>query len=463
MRIRPVLTGLALGLSLAHAPVFALDLNQAYDKALQNDPSWSATQNSYRADKENLGLARGLLLPSIDLSGAVSENEREPKSGSSVDYRSTVWQARATQPLFRVDAWYGYQQARAVDSQVEANYRQQEQELVLRVSTAYFNVLRAQEVLEFSRAEETALGRQLDQAQQRFDVGLIAITDVLEARAQHDGARAGRIAAEASLNSAQENLAVVIGSYEGELKPLLTELQMGRPLPDNAEDWVKLARDKNPQLVSARFNREAAESNTKVNRAAYLPQVNLYAQYQDSDTGKSPQAVFSDGTTTSFGVEAQWNVFGGGQTVTRTRQASYRADAARDQATATERQVVSGTRTAFLNVAANSYQVEARRQAVTSSESALAATQAGYEVGTRNIVDVLLSQRNLYAAKRDYAGARYDYIINSLQLKAASGQLAAVDIKELNGWLDQNPAPKAEVSTPQTVLPAPAPAKPKKK
>lgn len=468
MRIRPVLSGLTLALALAHQSSFALDLEEAYQKALKNDPTWSAATNSYRADKETLNLGTAYLLPSIDLSGSISENNRKSSGSSDSDYRATQWQARATQPLFRLDAWYGYQQAKSQSSQADANYRQTEQDLVLRVAQAYFGVLSAQETLEYSKAEETALGRQMDQAQQRFDVGLIAITDVLEAKAQHDAARAGRIAAEANLNTAREQLSTITGEYETNLAPMRADVNMNRPLPDNAEDWVKLAREKNPQLISAKYAAESASSNTKVNRAGYLPQVNLFAQYSDTDysnTGNNPQLSFNSGTNTSYGVEATWNVFGGGRTRAQTRQASYREAAAKDQVISAERTAVSGTRTAFMNVAANSYQVEARKQAVASSASAMDATQAGYEVGTRNIVDVLLAQRTLYAAKRDYATARYDYVINSLKLKAATGQLAEVDVKELNNWLDPNASITAspEVTKPDSVLPPAEVKKPAKK
>jgi outer membrane protein len=457
MRIRrSAMTMLALAIAASSA-AHALDLAEAYAKARSNDPNWSAAHNSFLADQEGTGVSRGNLLPSLVANGGISENTFDPKGGGSYSYKATQWSAKLTQPIFSAGAWYDYQRAKAVSSQSEANYHSQEQNLALRVAQAYFAVLSAQETLAYSQSEEAAYSRQLDQAQQRFDVGLIAITDVLEARASYDGAKANRISAEADLNSAQENLAAIIGEQPGKLAPLKPDAPMVKPVPGDPEEWVKLARDRNPDIIAARESYKVARAATRQTRSGYLPTVDVYGSYASVDRNTSDPAAAiltaQNGTTTSYGIEANWALFSGGGTYAASKQASYREAAAQDQVTATERSVINNTRTAFLNVSADSYRVEARKQAVASNESSEAATQAGYEVGTRNIVDVLLAQRNLYAAKRDYAAARYDYVINSLKLKAASGQLSDVDIRELNNWLDPN---ASVVSAPE--LPADAPA-----
>jgi outer membrane protein len=480
MRIRPVLTTLALALALAQQSASALDLAEAYQLALSNDPSWASSQHTYQADQENRALSRAYLLPSLDLNGTISHQETSSPTipgttfGGTHSYRQTQYGAKLTQPLFRVDAWYAYQQAKAVTSASEASFRQQQQDLVLRVANAYFGVLQAQENLEYSKAEEAALGRQLDQAQQRFDVGLIAITDVLQARAQFDASRASRISSEAALNNARETLATIVGRSDDKLVPLKAEAPMNRPLPDSPDPWVKLALQNNPQLAAARFNEDSARAAASQSGSGNYPNIDAYAQYNKvdiPDAKNNPGLALSDTTTKAYGISATWNVFGGGRTYIASKQASYKAAAAQDQVTAAERNVTSSTRTAYLNVAANSYQVDARKQAVKSSEAAVAATQAGYQVGTRNIVDVLLAESNLYAAKRDYASSRYDYVINTLKLKSASGQLSEVDIKDLNNWLDPNgsitaapeaPADEGAASTTQPVAPA-ATSKPAKK
>jgi outer membrane protein len=465
MRIRPVLTTLAIGLALAQQSAFALDLAEAYQLALSNDPTWASTQHSYQADQENRDLSRAYLLPSLDLNGSISHNSSSNPAFGSSSYRETQIGAKLTQPLFRVDAWYAYQQAKAVTSASEANFNNEKQDLVLRVANAYFGVLQAQENLEYSKAEEAALGRQLDQAQQRFDVGLIAITDVLQARAQFDASRASRISAEAALNTSRETLATIVGRDDDKLVPLKAEAPMNRPLPDNADDWVKLAMQRNPQLIAAHYNYDSARAATSQTSAGYYPNIDAYAQYNKASVPGASSSnlalAFNDSTTKAYGIEATWNVFGGGRTHIAAKQASYKEAAAQDQVTAAERSVTSNTRTAYLNVAANSYQVDARKQAVKSNQAAVDATQAGYQVGTRNIVDVLLAESNLYAAKRDYASARYDYVINTLKLKAASGQLSEVDVKELNNWLDPNgsitAAPEAAPDDSSTPPVGPAP------
>lgn len=463
----PALSALSLAL-LIGTPAFGLDLSEAYGKALQNDPNWLAARNTYLAGSEEEAVGRGGLLPTIAAMADVSKNTFNGKtSGNNYDFNATQWAVKASQPLFRADAWYDYQRAQASSSQAEAAFRSQEQELALRVSQAYFSVLSAEETLAYAQSEEAANGRQLDQAQQRFDVGLIAITDVLEARASFDGSRANRISAEAALAAARENLAAIIGDDPGKLVPLKADAPMVKPVPEDPEAWVRLARDKNPDLIAARKSQESALAVSKQVKSGYLPTVDAYASYSSLDrnaSGASPATQnllgYQNGTTTTVGLQANWVLFSGGRTYAASKQASYRAAAAQDVANGTEKQVVNTTRTAFNNVAADSYRVDARKQAVASSEASLDATQAGYEVGTRNIVDVLLAQRNMYAAKRDYATARYDYVLNSLRLKAASGQLTAVDINALNGWLDPNASVVSAPDKPADAAPAPAPVAP---
>lgn len=476
MRVQlPALTSLALALVVANSVLIssahALDLAEAYAKAQANDPRWSAAKNTYLADDSAVDVARAGLLPSVVASGSVSKNKFDSDMNNSYDYDATQWSAKASQPIFNANAWYAYKSAKAVGSQAEATYRSAEQDLALRVSQAYFAVLSAQESLAYSESEEAAYARQLDQAQQRFDVGLIAITDVLEARASYDGSRANRISAEAALSTAQENLAVIIGEAPGKLAALKPDAPMVKPVPADPEEWVKLARERNPDIKAAEQSYEAARAATRQSRSNFLPTVDIYASYSDVDRDLDSAAGASlgsssfaaqNGSTTSYGLEANWALFSGGGTYAASKQASYRAAAAQDNVTGTEKQVVNTTRTAFLNVAADSYRVDARKQAVASNESSLAATQAGYEVGTRNIVDVLLAQRNMYAAKRDYAASRYDYVINSLQLKAASGQLTEVDIKELNTWLDPNASVVSAPDKPADAAPLPK-AAPKKR
>lgn len=466
-KIFPALSALSLALLMAQ-PAFALDLKDAYAKARQNDPNWLAARNNYLADSREDAVGLGGLLPTVAANASVSQNTFDadaaaaPGAPTSVDFDATQWAIKATQPLFRPDAWFSYQRSRASASAAEAAFRSQEQALALRVSQAYFGVLSAQETLAYTQSEEAAFGRQLDQAQQRFDVGLIAITDVLEARASFDSSRANRIGAEAALQAAQENLAMIIGESPDKLAALKPDAPMVKPMPADPDAWAKLAREQNPDLLSAQQNAAVARAASREVRSGFLPSVDLYGSLSSVDRD-TPVYATQNGQTTSIGVEANWVLFAGGRTYNASKQASYRAAAAQDVATGTEKQVVNNARTAFNNVSADSYRVEARKQAVASSESSLDATQAGYEVGTRNIVDVLLAQRNMYAAKREYAASRYDYVLNSLRLKAASGQLSEVDIRDLNTWLDPNASVISAPDKPLERSSAPASAPVKRK
>lgn len=429
------LLALAIIASTVGSTAYALDLEQAYQQALKNDPQWGAIDNQYWSDSLKVELSRDALKPTVGLSAAVNANKVDPESAASYNYTGTQLALQLRQPLYRTDLWKAYSKAQALNSANEANWRQKLQEQVQRVSEAYFNVLRAEETLGASKSEEAALKRQLEQAQKRFDVGLIAKTDVLEAQAQLDGATASRISQEVSLASAREVLASIIGGDASQLSGLRADFIVTAPQPSNPDDWVKLAHDKNPQLASARFNYEAAQQAIEEQRSAYRPTIDLVASVSNRDNGSGSVASANNGSQMAAGVELQWPLYTGGRTATAIKQASFASDAARDQVTSIERQLTAQTRTAYLNASADSYRVAARQQAVKSSEAALAATKAGYDVGTRNIVDVLLAERNVYAAKRDHANSRYDYVINTLKLRSASGQLTALDIKELNGWL----------------------------
>ncbi|MCP5176774.1 MAG: TolC family outer membrane protein [Moraxellaceae bacterium] len=431
--MRFLLSTLCVSIGLSSS-CYALDLAQAYAQALKNDPQWAATTNQYLAEKEKEQLSYGALLPTVGFSGSLNRNKVNPETGTNYDYTATQLAIQARQGLYRADLWKSYQKAKALSSVNEANYRFEQQQQVLRVSEAYFNVLRAQETLASAKAEEAALKRQLEQSQKRFEVGLIAKTDVLEAQAQLDGSVAARISQEVGLASAKEAFAAIIGNDAGELSRLRDDFVVTTPQPNNADEWVKLAQEKNPQLATARFNQQAAEKAVEEQQAGYRPTIDFVAAVSDRDNGNSPLAA-QNARAISAGIEMQWPIYTGGRTSSAVKQASYGRDAAREQVTSVQRQLTTQTRTAFLNVSADSYRVAARQQAVKSAEAALAATKAGYDVGTRNIVDVLLAERNVHAAKRDYANARYDYVINTVKLRASSGQLGEMDIKELNGWL----------------------------
>jgi len=267
----------------------------------------------------------------------------------------------------------------------------------------------------------------------------VARTDVLEASAQRDNATALRISAEIALNSAREVLNAAVGRDIGELARLQETLPLEAPIPDDANAWTQLARERNPGLIAARLNTQAAKANRQAQRGGYLPQVDLFASYSDRQnknvSNENISILFNSGSNEAIGIEAQWELFASGRTLASVKQASLQADAAEAVAKAREHQVVNNARTGFLTVKADSFRLQAREQAQASAQLAYDAVQAGYKAGTRNIVDVLLAETALFAAKRDYANARYDYIVNTLRLHASAGMLAEPLIERINAWL----------------------------
>lgn len=456
MNVRVRLLSLSISAFLA-GPVCALDLVEAYERAQKNDPVWAATNAGYQAEREVINQSRAGLLPQIGASASYNQIEPDPEQTSpqtsafspSNGYSQLSYGAQLRQPLFNLDHWYRYQAAKSQVSKAEANYRDQEQNLALKVAEAYFNVLRAEEQLAYAKAEEAAFGRQLEQSRKRFEVGLIAITEVLETQAGYDRTRASRLVAEAQLDSANETLSAIIGSSDGRIAALKSDLPVTAPTPAVPAEWVKRAREQNPQLLVARHNHDSAQAAVRQARGGHAPTLDLVASYRTTDTGGK---LFSDGNTLAYGVELNVPIFTGGLTQSSVRSASYQETAARETVSATERQVVRTTNTLYRAVQTDAARVDASRQGVISSTSAVEATRAGYEVGTRNVVDVLQAERALYAAKADYANARYDYVVNGLRLKASAGQLSAVDIRELNRWLD----PSASVISADSLLPEPA-------
>ncbi len=448
MLMRLTLLSMALTVALPTYADTRLDLLDTLRLADQFDPNLAAVRATQAAAAQGTNISRAALLPRVVAGGSISDitlkQERPDQmtgivSNTTTDYRSEQYSIKITQPLFRWDAWHQHQAAKALRSQSEADAADQTQTLFLAVAEAYLNVLRAQDNLDLAQAQEVALERQREQADARFKVGVVARTDVLEASAQRDNATALRISAEIALNSAREVLNAAVGRDIGELARLQETLPLEAPIPDDANAWTQLARERNPGLIAARLNTQAAKANRQAQRGGYLPQVDLIASYSDRQnkdvSNDNISITFNSGSNEVIGIEAQWELFASGRTLASVKQASLQADAAEAVAKAREHQVVNNARTGFLTVKADSFRLQAREQAQASAQLAYDAVQAGYRAGTRNIVDVLLAETALFAAKRDYANARYDYIVNTLRLHASAGMLAEPLIERINAWL----------------------------
>ncbi|MBU2887658.1 TolC family outer membrane protein [Gilvimarinus agarilyticus] len=420
-----------------------------YNLALENDPLLKADQAAYRAGLENKTIGRAGLLPQINASASYTISESTSgatvSEGVIVDDGSTTsdtdvvsWSVSLDQALIDLNAWHIYQQGIALSDQAKAQYSADQQSLIVRVAEAYFNVLRAVDNLEATMAEEKALEQQLQQTKQRFEVGLTPITDVHDAQAAFDTAQAASLEARGQLGIQYESLEVLTGQAHDAIAPLSDEFPVVPPSPANRHDWVEFALENNFTLKATSAAANAAEEQAKAARANHLPTLSASASYTETDTDtdiyNNPYNR-SDSEGHSFGISLQVPLFSGLRTSGSRRQAYAQAMQADENFNYQQRNVIQATRSLHLAVETGVARVKARKQAIVSNESAVKATQSGFEVGTRNLVEVLLAQRSLFQARRDYSNALYDYIIQLISLREAAGMLTPADIERIDSFL----------------------------
>ena len=451
-RIVALLLGLALaapGMTFAETDTInpesgGDDLLEIYRQAVSNDPQIRRARAERDAALETRPQARSLLLPSISIFGNVDYSDQDFRSLTQVgvpqdpdersgDFTTTAYGIRLTQALFDATAIARLRQAGAVVARAEAEYGAARQDLIVRAAEAYLEVLSAQDGLDFAQAEKAAIERQMQQARQQFEVGVIAITGVQEAQAARDLAVAREIEARRELMSAREQLRELTGMYAETLRPLQDEIPLATPEPLDVEAWVEGALRQNLQLQAARQSRDAAGSELSSARGERLPRIELTAGWQRIDSeGVVTEAEFDE---TSVGVQLTMPLFAGGAINSRVREATAEQEQARQGAEQQQRAVERLTRDAFLGLESSASQVRALRQAVRSNQTALESVEAGLEAGTRTNVEVLDARRELFRARRDFANARYQYVLNTLRLKQAAGTLGPDDLEEVNSWL----------------------------
>jgi len=469
-RIRRNALVLALAAACVAAPAPAEDLMQIYQLARDADPSLAFADATKNAVGENVPEARAALLPQISATlgylhndgtnssvSPATDNNGQPitdQAGNLVLIpqtatfrdRSRQAQGTLTQSIFNWGNISRLRSARQTAAASASDYDAALQDLLVRTASAYFNVLTQEDQLTFAQANEKALARQLDQAEQRYQVGLSAITDVHNARANHDSSVAQVITAQNTLDTARESVSQIIGKDFGDLKKLREQMALNRPEPGDIASWVDTAVKQNPTLASRLHSLDAAEIGISTARAGHLP--TLSASLVRTDTpawGGTTVAVEGsnfaspgrglNGSTT-IGVTLNVPIFSGGLVHAQSRQAVFQRDAAQDQFELQRRTVVAGTRNAYRAVIAGISEVEATKQAVVSAQSSLEATQAGFEVGTRTIVDVLLAQQTLFQAQSAYSQARHAFVISGLQLKQAAGVIEVKDLEAVNALLE---------------------------
>jgi outer membrane protein len=449
IKLKPLVVAMA-GI-LAAPSALAVNIMGVHDLAAKNDPAIQAAAYRRDAAGENTRQAWSNLLPTLSASGSMTRGDSDTSIAgigtvSSADTDQENLNLSLNQTLYNQANYEQLDIARGRVSQAEAVYLGAYQNFLVRVASSYFDVLTAIDGVTFAEAEEKALQRQFEQAEQRFEVGLTAVTDVHEARASYDNARARAIVSRNSLADAKEGLRELTGQYFEVVDPLQQELPLQPPSPQSAEEWVAIAMANNPNVLSAAQAVEIADGNARLQRAGHYPSLSLSASKNEFTNNefiaRDPATQLPIGNFpltnegTSYTLRLDVPIYSGGSVSSRTRQARYELNAAQQDLDVQQRSTERQTQNAYRAVIAGIQQVEAFGQALISAESALEATQAGFEVGTRTIVDVLIAEQRYFQAQRDNSNARHTYIVDHLRLKAAAGVLAVSDLEKVNMILD---------------------------
>ena len=440
---------LLVGFSVV-SQAYADDLYQVYQRALEQDPTINRAQADRDAAFEGISISRANLLPQI--SGAISytdssqdQFDAQPNPDPSLPPTFTVitnqsknlgWDLNLSLSVYDHRNWVGLNRAEKVAQQSDTNFAVAKQDLIVRSTTAYLAVLRAKDGLEFVKAEKRAIERQLEQTKQRFEVGLTAITDVHEAQANFDNTVAQEIVAENLVELRLEELREITGKYHDNLSVLNTEsFTASRPVPERVDGWLDIAEEKNLDLMVQKLAKEIAKDDISSAKAGHYPTLSLTASLGSNDTEINGNSSFPTRDNDSIGLRLNVPIYQGGSVTAQTAQARYRFIAASENLELAHRSAIRSVRSSYNDVVAATSTIRAFEQAVVSAQSALKATEAGFDVGTRTIVDVLNSTRNLFDARRNLAGARYDFIAAVLGLKRAAGNLTEQDLIDINRGL----------------------------
>jgi outer membrane protein len=454
------LAAIAVGLAFAGTAA-AADFLATYRLAKQNDAAFASARASLEAGLEKLPQGRALLLPVINASGNTTWNDDENRILStgivnSAQFNSNGWNVTLTQPLFRWQNLVQYQQSQFQVLQAEAQFGQATQDLIVRVAQAYFDVLAAQDNLEFTKSNKISIAEQLAQAKRNFEVGTATITDTNEAQARYDLALAQEIAGVNALEVAQRALQQIIVQFPDALTPLRSQVMIEQPQPNVMDEWVKGARGNNFVVRGNEAVMEIASREVERQRAGHYPTLDVVAGAQEN-TGQNLAAVtaISGGNRTTLsqntiGLQLNVPIYAGGSVMSRTREAVGLKEKARQDLDSSRRAAEFNARQSFLNVTNGIAQVRALEQALRSSEVSLQSNRVGYEVGVRINIDVLNAQQQVFQTQRDLARARYDTILNGLRLKSAAGSLTEQDVEAVNRLLGYDQKPPAPASAPRS-------------
>ena len=448
MRLK--LLTLALALTAIALPSYGQDLMDAYRDARANDPVLSQADATRLATGEGVDQARALLLPQISAGMTLSQTSagsgtfQDPNNPGGVisadrfgHTRTRSTSAQLSQTVLDFSKYANLKAAHSTAETQDEIYQAAALALYTRVATAYFGVLTSEDALVFAKANEDAFRQQFEQSDQRFKVGLSAITDVYQAKAYYEAAKSQTIAAQNTLNDAREALTQITGKPAGDLKKLRDDLPMQPPVPADQDSWVKQALQTNPNLLAQKSNVETAEHNISAARAGHLPTISANVSYGKSASWyqNGGNAGRDNSPSTTIGLTLNVPIFSGGMTQSRVRQSIYQRDAATDAMESERRQVVRDTLNYYRSVIAGIAQVESAKASVESGQKALEATRAGFDVGTQTMTNVLLAIQTLTSSESNYSQARHQFILNKLLLKQTAGTVDVKDMEAINALL----------------------------
>jgi outer membrane protein len=424
------------------APVHAEDLAQVYLMSRNSDPKFQAARFDFEAAAYAAPEALAAMLPNATLEFSSTNTDQKILSSQNTVFatgRSRFGgQDRTfsiTQPIFKLSAWLGYDQAQVKVKQAAATFGAAEQDLMLRTATAYLNVLAARDALGFAKSEGDAIKRQLELVQQRYSSGLVAIASLHDAKARYAIKEADVVGAQNDLDDKLQALRELTGKVLTRLKPLRDDIPLEQPDPNDVNRWVETALRQNLLLEARRQAVEVAREEVGRQRAAHAPVIDLVATQDRKNTGGSLFGGGSDVSTTDIMVRLSVPIYAGGLPTALSREAVKRYQSSLEDLERDSRQVERQTRAAFQGLTGGVVRIQALAQGVISSESARELKVEGYKSGLETVLQVLDAERDLYAAKRDSAKARYDFLLNKLRLKQAAGTLSEADLMAINRLL----------------------------
>lgn len=429
-------------LAFALSPLsHATDLMDIYHQALENDPAFKQAYSTYMSNTEAIPIARSALYPQLTINAQAGRNVQNVTSGGlSIEgtYNSNQWQVNASQAVFNYQAWSRVQQAKASVKAAQARFNDAAQDLILRTAKAYLDVLLAKDTLSFAEVKKQANKRQLEQAEERFKVGLDAITSVYEAKAAYDQSISEVISAKNNQINQNENLRKLTNHVYEQLAPLRnSRIPLIKPEPDNADEWVDAGIKQNFKLNASKYSLQAARDNIKIQAAGGSPVFSIQGNSNQTHNASGTSSFFipSQQMISNVALAVNFPVFQGGLVQAQTRQAQFNFQTSSEQLEQVYRDVVVNSRIAFNNITDGISKVRADRQTIVSRVNSLESTEAQFQVGTRTMVDVVNAQQQLFDSQRQLANDQYNLIISLLNLKYLAGSLNANDIEQVNSWL----------------------------